>query len=43
MSAVRPIVRRQVDESLVLEGDWPAHWPIALRRVHLARGSGGLG
>lgn len=41
MSVLRPIVRRQVDEAALMEGDWPAHWPLALRRVHLARGSKG--
>ena len=39
MSILRPIVRRQVDETALTEGDWPDHWPLALRRVHLARGS----
>ncbi len=38
---LRPIVRRQVDEATLTEGDWPEHWPLALRRVHLARGSKG--
>lgn len=42
MSAVRPITRRQVDETKLSDVDWPSHWPIALRRVHLARGSAGL-
>jgi len=36
MSAVRRIVRRP---SVELMGDWPAHWPELLRRVHAARGS----
>ncbi len=39
----RRIVRREVDESLLANGDWPAHWPDALRRVHAARGSAGQG
>jgi len=39
VSILRPIVRRQVDETALTEGDWPDHWPLALRRVHLARGS----
>ena len=39
MSAVR-IVRRAVPES-VASGDWPAHWPPLLRRVHAARDSSG--
>ena len=39
----RRIVRREVDESLLAHGDWPAHWPDALRRVHAARGSAGQG
>lgn len=38
---LRPIVRRQVDEATLTEGGWPEHWPLALRRVHLARGSKG--
>ncbi len=41
MSVVRPIVRRQVDEAMLADADWPPHWPPALRRVHLARGSAG--
>ena len=41
MSTLRPIVRRQVDEALLADADWPTHWPAALRRVHLARGSTG--
>lgn len=41
MSTVRPIIRRQVDEAKLIDGNWPAHWPAALRRVHLARGSNG--
>ncbi len=36
MSAVRRIVRRPASEPV---GDWPAHWPELLRRVHAARGS----
>lgn len=40
---LRPIIRRQVDEAALTSTDWPAHWPLALRRVHLARGSSGLG
>ena len=42
MSALRPIVRREIDETALDNTDWPAHWPSALRRVHLARGSSGL-
>ncbi|WP_425451773.1 single-stranded-DNA-specific exonuclease RecJ [Solilutibacter pythonis] len=42
MSATRRIVRREVDADLLAEGDWPAHWPLLLRRVHAARGSRGL-
>ena len=36
MTAVRRIVRRPPSEPV---GDWPAHWPELLRRVHAARGS----
>ena len=36
MTAVRRIVRRPASEPV---GDWPAHWPELLRRVHAARGS----
>jgi single-stranded-DNA-specific exonuclease len=36
VSHVRRIVRREVPPS---GGDWPAHWPPVLRRVHAARGS----
>ena len=36
MSAVRRIVRRPAVDPV---GDWPAHWPDLLRRVHAARGS----
>ena len=36
MSAARRIVRRPAVEPT---GDWPAHWPDRLRRVHAARGS----
>ncbi|TCT23214.1 single-stranded-DNA-specific exonuclease RecJ [Thermomonas haemolytica] len=36
MSAVRRIVRRP---AVAPVGDWPAHWPDLLRRVHAARGS----
>ncbi len=36
MSAPRRIVRRPAIEPV---GDWPAHWPALLRRVHAARGS----
>ena len=39
----RRVVRREVDEALISQGDWPSHWPPALRRVHAARGSTGLG
>lgn len=39
----RPIVRRPVDEAALAAADWPEHWPLALRRVHLARGSSGIG
>lgn len=36
MSAVRHILRRpQVEPT----GEWPAHWPQVLRRIHAARGS----
>ena len=35
----RAVIRRPVDESAWVEGDWPAHWPAVLRRVHAARGS----
>lgn len=38
MSAVQRIVRRPAIEPV---GDWPAHWPDLLRRVHAARGSNG--
>lgn len=38
MSAIRRIVRRP---AVVPSGDWPAHWPDLLRRVHAARGSDG--
>jgi len=38
MSALRRIVRRPVVAPC---GDWPAHWPELLRRVHAARGSNG--
>lgn len=38
MTTTRRIVRRPpVDPT----GDWPAHWPDVLRRVHAARGSDG--
>ena len=40
MSAVRRIVRRPHSEPV---GDWPAHWPELLRRVHAARGSDARG
>ena len=40
---LRRVVRREVDEALISQGDWPANWPPALRRVHAARGSTGLG
>jgi len=36
MSVLRRIVRRPVVEPV---GQWPAHWPEVLRRVHAARGS----
>ena len=36
MSQVRRIVRRQGVQPV---GDWPAHWPQVLRRVHAVRGS----
>lgn len=36
MSTRRRIVRRP---AVVPVGDWPAHWPELLRRVHAARGS----
>lgn len=36
MSAARRIVRRP---AVVPAGEWPAHWPELLRRVHAARGS----
>jgi len=36
MTPVRRIVRRPQSEPV---GDWPAHWPPLLRRVHAARGS----
>ena len=39
MNAVR-IVRRPVPVGTDT-GDWPAHWPSLLRRVHAARGSAG--
>lgn len=42
MSVLRPVVRRQVDESALAANEWPEHWPIALRRVHLGRGSSGI-
>ena len=38
MSAPRRIVRRPFVEPV---GDWPAHWPEVLRRVHATRGSDG--
>ncbi len=38
MSAPRRIVRRPPVEPV---GDWPAHWPQLLRRLHAARGSDG--
>lgn len=38
MSTPRRIVRRPFVEPA---GDWPAHWPEVLRRVHAARGSDG--
>lgn len=41
MSAMR-IVRRVVPDGTEA-GDWPAHWPPLLRRVHAARGSHGGG
>ena len=40
MNAMR-IVRRAVP-STAEAGDWPAHWPPLLRRVHAARGSTGV-
>ena len=43
MSAIHAIVRRSLDEAILTEGDWPAHWPAALRRVHAMRGSAGMG
>jgi len=36
VSAPRRIVRR---EAVAPAGDWPAHWPPLLQRVHAARGS----
>jgi single-stranded-DNA-specific exonuclease len=36
MSAARRIVRRA---AVAPAGDWPAHWPPLLQRVHAARGS----
>ncbi len=36
MNALRRIVRRGAAEA---GGDWPAHWPLLLRRLHAARGS----
>jgi single-stranded-DNA-specific exonuclease len=36
MSSTRQIVRRP---PVAPAGDWPAHWPPVLRRVHAARGS----
>ena len=38
MSAPRRIVRRA---AVAPAGDWPAHWPPLLQRVHAARGSTG--
>ncbi|MCC7095688.1 MAG: single-stranded-DNA-specific exonuclease RecJ [Thermomonas sp.] len=38
MTVPRRIVRRPFVEPA---GDWPAHWPDVLRRVHAARGSDG--
>ena len=40
MSATRRIVRR---DAVTPTGDWPAHWPPLLRRVHAARGSADAG
>ena len=42
MSGGMLIVRRQVAEGSEA-GDWPAHWPPLLRRVHAARGCTGGG
>ncbi len=42
MMRPRQIIRREIDESAVDAGEWPAHWPLALRRVHVARGSHGI-
>lgn len=36
MSVTRRIVRRAAAQPA---GEWPAHWPAVLRRVHAARGS----